>query len=87
MITRREALRSIAFIPLLGKSGSSASAVQIGVKHFVLFFDEQVCDVEDLINLRTPDGVPPPDAVVYFVPLKLRFEQTIDDAIRLYEVP
>lgn len=86
MINRREALKSLAFIPILGKSGSSASAVQLGTKHFLLFFDNQACDVSDLINLETPEGLQGPEVVIYYVPLKLRFEQTIEDAVRLYEV-
>lgn len=87
MINRREALKSLAFIPLLGAKGSSASAIQVGTKHFLMFFDVQCVDQSNLAETFMggfPDA--PLDAVVYFVPLKLRYEQTIEDAIRLYEV-
>lgn len=82
---RRELLK--ALVPMTaaptfvinGIAKSEAHLIPPGF--YLLFVDAQVVDVQDLMDnhRQIPEGV-----CIEIIPLKLRHEQTIDDAVRIY---
>lgn len=87
IFNRRDLLKSmlpVALTPTLtinGKPAAAASAVHAG--RYVLFADAQVVDGETLADQRSNLA---DDIVIEIVLLKLHHGQTIDDAVRLYEL-
>lgn len=62
----------------------NAKALPIGGKHFIMFFDAQTMDAEELALRDYPEL--PRDCIIEFVRVKLKHGQTIDDAVRIYEI-
>lgn len=85
IFNRREALKGLAFLPMM----KGAKAVQLGdpkAKHFILFFDRQVLDAQALTE-NSYEGLLPKNASIILIGLHLRRDQSIEEAVQLYEVP
>lgn len=85
---RRDLLKSllpVAFLPQLTingkKTASEAAAIPPG--HYLMFVDAMVCDIYELLG---GPNVLPEGTTIHIIPLKLRPGQTIDDAVRIYEL-
>jgi hypothetical protein len=89
---RRAFIWKVATVPLaacavLDEKVISAVAPKFEANsHYILFADAQAMNIEHLTDL-IPGTPPLPDnCFIEIVPLKLRNGQTIDDAVRLYQV-
>lgn len=87
MIDRRNLLKSllpVAFMPQLTISGKAVSeAVALQSRHYLLFVDAAMVDVDALIcgPCDLPEGT-----VINIVRVKLPGHKNIDDAVRMYEL-
>ena len=62
-----------------------ALAVQIEANaHYILFYDAQAIDGQELAMREMP-GLPS-NCMIELVPVKVRYDHAIDDAVRLYKV-
>ena len=79
---RRDLIRSIFCLPML-RDNHMPDVVHVPVteKHIMMFCDSRSVNIDALVRLPAPAGV-----AIDIIPLKLRPGQTIEDAVRLYEV-
>ena len=84
-MNRREliqALLPVPFVPHLvinGKMSSGSAAIPSG--DYLLFIDNETVDMGSFMGVQVPD-----DVRITIIPMKLRHDQTIDDAVRMYKV-
>jgi hypothetical protein len=84
---RRHFLSRLAAVPLVaqliveGKTVSAATKLEPG--HYLLFVDPKTVNIEDLVDAAAPL---PKDCFIQIITVKLQGEQTMDDAVRLYQV-
>ncbi|MBA0086343.1 MAG: hypothetical protein HRJ53_15285 [Acidobacteria bacterium Pan2503] len=80
---RRELIKALLPIPLVPEfiNAQPVTVAEIKPGNYMLFFDPQVIDVDQLVL-----GMPFPHCMLQFVPVKLRQGQTIDDAVKLYKL-
>jgi len=64
-----------------GVSGAEVARVAPG--HYILFVDDAVVDVPELIEARREM---PQDVFIEIIPLKLRHGKAIEEAVSLYKV-
>lgn len=85
IVTRREVLQLLSATPLLRvvvpDSNVDAQQAELTKGFYVMFVDRDSVNLEDLSKTEIPEGIE-----MQVIPLKLRSNQTIDDAIKLYRV-
>jgi hypothetical protein len=88
-ITRRGLLKilpALAASPLIShvvEDGQlKSAAVKITPKFYILFFDVEAIDLDGLAQVC----IPVPDVEMELIPVRLRYGQKLDDAVKIYQV-
>lgn len=79
-IGRRKLFQALSMIAI----APAAKALPIGGKHFIIFFDAVTMDAAELATREYANI--PSDAIIELVPMKLRSGQTVEEAVKVYEI-
>lgn len=85
---RRYFLARLGAVPLAAQLVIDGKAASVNAKlesgHYLLFVDPQAVNIEDVAGAASP--MLPPDCFIEIISVKLKPGQTMDDAVRLYQV-